>query len=53
VKVQFKNSKIGTVTDSLGNYSIETYYASDSIQFIFSGYLTASFGALPPRIPQV
>jgi hypothetical protein len=44
VKVQFKNSKIGTLTDSLGNYAIETYYATDSIQFICSGYLTNTFG---------
>jgi hypothetical protein len=44
VKVQFKNSKIGTLTDSLGKYVIETYYATDSIQFIYSGYLTNTFG---------
>ena len=44
VKVQFKNSKFGTTTDSLGNYVIETYYATDSIQFSFSGYLTSTFG---------
>ncbi len=43
VKVQFQNSKIGTTTDSLGNYSIETYYATDSIQFSYSGYLTSTF----------
>jgi hypothetical protein len=52
VKVQFKNSKIGTVTDSLGNYSIETYYASDSIQFIYSGYLTATFGVELDKIQE-
>lgn len=40
VKVQFKNSKIGTLTDSVGGYSIETYYATDSIQFSFNGFLT-------------
>jgi hypothetical protein len=44
VKVQFKNSKIGTVTDSVGYYVLETYYATDSIQFSFSGYLTNTFG---------
>ncbi len=43
VKVQFKNSKIGTMTDSLGNYVIETYYATDSIQFMYNGYLTNTF----------
>ena len=40
VKVQFQNSKIGTITDSIGNYSIETYYATDSLQFSSNGYLT-------------
>ena len=44
VKVQFKNSKIGTLTDSLGKYVIETYYATDSIQFIYNGYITNTFG---------
>ncbi|MEN9302863.1 MAG: hypothetical protein RL264_1292 [Bacteroidota bacterium] len=39
VKVQFLDTKIGTFTDSLGNYSIESYYASDTLQFTFSGYL--------------
>jgi hypothetical protein len=38
VKVQFMNSKIGTITDSLGNYSIKTYYATDSLMFMFPGY---------------
>jgi hypothetical protein len=42
VKVQFKNTKTGTLTDSVGGYSIETYYASDSILFSFNGYLTMS-----------
>lgn len=46
VKVQFKNTKIGTLTDSLGNYVLETYYASDSIQFSYEGYLTNTFGVL-------
>jgi hypothetical protein len=40
VKVQFQNSKIGTITDSLGNYSLETYYATDSLQFSLNGYLS-------------
>ena len=40
VKIQFVNSKMGTVSDSLGNYAIETYYATDSIQFSLSGYET-------------
>jgi hypothetical protein len=44
VKVQFVNSKIGTLTDSVGNYVIETYYATDSIQFSYNGYLTTTYG---------
>ena len=38
VRVQFQDSKIGTETDTLGNYVLESYYASDSIQFFMSGY---------------
>lgn len=38
VKVKFLDSKIGTLTDSLGYYSIETYYATDSVRFYFGGY---------------
>jgi hypothetical protein len=40
VKVQFLDSKIGTITDSLGNYRLETFYATDTLQFSFSGFLT-------------
>ena len=39
VKVQFLDAKIGTLTDSLGNYRIETFYATDTLVFSFSGYL--------------
>ncbi|MFT5859719.1 MAG: hypothetical protein ACI865_001823 [Flavobacteriaceae bacterium] len=39
VTVRFKDSKIGTYTDSLGKYFFETYYATDSLEFSFSGYL--------------
>ncbi len=39
VKVQFLDSKIGTLTDDNGMYRIETYYATDSIQFSFTGYI--------------
>jgi hypothetical protein len=38
VKVQFQDTKIGIFTDSIGNYKIETYYASDSLLFSFAGY---------------
>jgi len=37
-KVRFQNSKIGTLTDSLGNFFIETYYATDSIIVYVPGY---------------
>ena len=39
VTVRFLDSKIGTLTDSLGNYKMETYYATDTLVFSFSGYL--------------
>ena len=42
VKVFFLDSKIGTYTDSVGHYSIETYYATDSLRFVFTGYLTVT-----------
>jgi hypothetical protein len=38
VKVYFYNSKIGTMTDSIGNYLLDTYYATDSLVFSFLGY---------------
>lgn len=43
VKVQFQNSKIGTLTDTLGQFYIETYYATDSLVFSAVGYNTYSF----------
>lgn len=41
-KVQFVDSKIGTITDTSGHYLLETYYATDSIRVSFSGYITQS-----------
>lgn len=38
VKVQFKDTKSGAYTDTSGFYSIDTYYANDSLIFSFSGY---------------
>ncbi len=38
VKVFFLDTKIGTYSDSVGNFKMETYYASDSLVFNFSGY---------------
>lgn len=43
VKVQFQNTKIGILTDSIGKYYLETYYASDSLVVSFSGYRTQVF----------
>ena len=37
-KIRFINSKIGTLSDSLGNYSLQTYYATDSLYFFFPGF---------------
>ncbi len=39
VNIAFKNSKIGTITDINGLYSIETYYATDTLVASFVGYL--------------
>jgi len=40
VKIQFLDAKIGTFTDSVGAYYIETYYATDTMVVRFSGYVT-------------
>lgn len=39
VKIRFQDSKIGTYTDTLGKYSLDTYYATDTLIFSFSGYV--------------
>ncbi|MDG1159122.1 MAG: DUF5686 family protein [Flavobacteriales bacterium] len=38
VNILFVGTKSGTITDLDGNYSIETYYASDSLRASFIGY---------------
>jgi len=38
VNVAFKNSKVGTTSDIDGNFSIDTYYATDSLMASFMGY---------------
>jgi hypothetical protein len=43
VSVRFLNSKIGTLSDSSGFYSIESYYATDSIKFSLSGFVSQTF----------
>lgn len=40
VTIRFQNSKIGVISDTLGKYRIDTYYATDSLIFSFSGYIT-------------
>ena len=39
VSVRFVDSKIGTLTDSVGGFKIETYYATDSLRFSLSGFV--------------
>ncbi len=38
VNVAFQDSKFGTSADSNGNYSLETYYATDTLTFSSTGY---------------
>ncbi len=40
VSVRFLDSKIGTLTDSVGRFKLETYYATDSLRFSLSGFVT-------------
>ncbi len=42
VNIAFIDSRIGTTTDIDGNYSFDTYYATDSIRVSFIGYITRS-----------
>ncbi len=46
VNVAVKNATTGTVTDANGNFSIEARSESDSIQFSFVGYKSATY-AIP------
>lgn len=39
VNIAFKGSKVGTTSGLEGQYSIETYYATDSLAASFMGYL--------------
>lgn len=52
VHVIFQDSKIGTFTDSLGRYVLETYYASDVLEFYYSGYKTEKI-EITKDIPQI
>lgn len=38
VRVQFQGTKVGTLTDSLGYYSLQSYYATDSITYLMPEY---------------
>lgn len=49
VRVVFRDSKIGTMTDTLGNYILESYYATDSIQFFMYGYDIETFAVMRDR----
>jgi hypothetical protein len=40
VQIQFLDSKIGTKSDSLGQFNISTYYPTDTIVFRLIGYQT-------------
>ena len=40
VQVQFQDSKIGTKSDSLGNFYLATYYPTDTLLFRLIGYRT-------------
>lgn len=39
-RVRFVGTKIGTLTDTLGGFFLQSYYATDSIQVQFIGYKT-------------
>lgn len=43
VNIAFINSRIGTTSDIDGRYSIDTYYATDSIRASSVGYVARSF----------
>ena len=43
VNVSFQDTKIGATSDINGFYSLETYYASDSLSASFVGYKTKSY----------
>jgi hypothetical protein len=42
VNILFQNSKIGTTTDIKGRYTLESYYATDSLSASFIGMKTVS-----------
>lgn len=42
VTVRFMNTKTGTYTDTNGYYILDSYYASDTLMFSLSGYITTN-----------
>lgn len=42
VNITFKGTKIGTISDFDGTFTIETYYATDSLRFSLIGYKTTT-----------
>ncbi|MGB0165955.1 MAG: DUF5686 family protein [Luteibaculum sp.] len=44
VNISFKGTKIGTTSDIDGNYTLKSYYASDSITATFVGYIPLTLG---------
>lgn len=41
-RVRFAGTKIGTLTDSLGVFFLQSYYATDSMQVQFIGFKTTT-----------
>lgn len=53
VKVQFQESKIGIFTDTAGRYLLNTYYATDSLIFSFSGYVPKTVAVKKDEAQQI
>jgi hypothetical protein len=53
VQIQFSDSKIGTKSDSLGNFYLSTYYPSDTLSFRLIGYQTNYIRIKPDQIQQL
>lgn len=53
VTIRFQDSKIGTFSDTLGRYSFNTYYATDSLVFSFSGYITKTVSVVRDQSQEI
>lgn len=53
VMIRFQDSKIGTFSDTLGHYILETYYATDSLVFTFSGYIKSTIYIVKDQTQEV